>query len=84
VGSQPELPLLIFLQTLHRLEQIFRVQVKFSRNEQAVGYGPANDAGIRRASGKYVALINSDMWVLPVKKAAPAGVTYAHASVSVS
>lgn len=52
------------LQTMWRLEQLFGIQVKYRRNEQAVGYGPANANGIHLASGKYIALINNDMFVV--------------------
>jgi hypothetical protein len=50
--------------TLHKLRDLFGLKVTFYRNEKSLGYGPANTKGIELSSGKYIALINNDAFVL--------------------
>lgn len=40
-------------------------QVKLMRNSQNVGFARANNMAIEASAGEYVALVNSDVWVLP-------------------
>ena len=53
--------MLACMQTMWRLKKLFNVQIKYKRNNEAVGYGPANTEGIHLATGKYIVLINNDM-----------------------
>jgi hypothetical protein len=50
--------------TLQNLKDLFGLNVTFYRNEWQLGYGPANSKGVELASGKYIALINNDAFVL--------------------
>jgi len=49
------------MQTVWRLREVFKVLIKFHRNEEALGYGQANAVGVDLSEGKYIALINNDM-----------------------
>ena len=54
----------IALDTGRRLQRLFGVRFRHMRNRDALGYGPANNAGVKLATAKYVALINSDTHVI--------------------
>ena len=49
------------MQTVWRLREVFKVLIKFHRNDEALGYGQANAVGVDLSEGKYIALINNDM-----------------------
>ncbi len=52
---------LLAVQTVWRLREVFKVLIKFQRNEEALGYGQANAVGVGLSEGKYIAFINNDM-----------------------
>lgn len=45
------------------LRGLFDVRIINIRHDQSVGFGAANDAGIQAASGNYIVMVNSDMFV---------------------
>lgn len=54
----------VVVNILQNLNTLFDLKVTYHRNEKPLGYGPANSKGIELASGKYIALINNDAFVL--------------------
>lgn len=53
----------VLLDTVRRLITLFDAPIKLIRHVTPRGFGGTNMAGARQASGQYIALINSDMFV---------------------
>jgi len=51
------------LAVLGKLQHFFGVKVLFLKNMKAMGFGKANDIGIKAANGRFIALINTDVYV---------------------
>ena len=54
----------VAVDTGRQLQYLFGVVFRLERNEEAIGYGPANNAGVRAATAKFIALLNSDAHVI--------------------
>ena len=52
------------MDTGRQLEYLFGVAFKLVRNEEPIGYGLANNAGVQAATAKFIALLNSDAHVI--------------------
>ena len=52
------------MDTGRQLEYLFGVVFKLVRNEEPIGYGLANNAGVQAATAKNIALLNSDAHVI--------------------
>jgi hypothetical protein len=48
---------------LELMSYMFDVQYSWTRSDEALGYGRANDLGARKAQGTFLAFINSDAFV---------------------
>ncbi|MEW5301839.1 MAG: hypothetical protein WDW36_004673 [Sanguina aurantia] len=53
----------VLIDTVRRLITLFDAPIKLIRHVTPRGFGGTNMAGARQASGQYIALINSDMFV---------------------
>lgn len=53
----------VLIDTVKRLIGLFDAPIKLIRHVKPRGFGGTNMAGARQASGQYIALINSDMFV---------------------
>lgn len=51
----------LVVSVLHALRQMFGANVIFMRGQESKGFGWANHEAIKASSGKYIALINTDM-----------------------
>lgn len=60
-GSTEEHPALDH--AMESLRRLFGIRIVYIRHDKPVGFGAANDAGIKQARGKYVVMVNSDMFV---------------------
>jgi len=54
----------VAVDTGRQLQHLFGAHFRHARNENATGYGPANNMGVQLATAKYVALINTDAHVV--------------------
>ena len=54
----------VAVDTGRQLEFLFGVAFRVVRNEEPIGYGPANNAGVQAATAKLIALLNSDAHVI--------------------
>ena len=52
------------MDTGRQLQYLFGVVFRLVRNEEAIGYGPANNAGVQAATANFIALLNSDAHVI--------------------
>jgi hypothetical protein len=51
----------LYLQALSRLKEMFGTQVKFQKNEEAVGYRGAVGQALKLATGKYLVIVRNGM-----------------------
>mmetsp|Transcript_21118 Transcript_21118/g.35983 ORF Transcript_21118/g.35983 Transcript_21118/m.35983 type:complete len:753 (+) Transcript_21118:1716-3974(+) len=55
-------PVPLMMEAVNEIREIFGLKALFMRLEENAGYGMANHAGILRSTGKYIALVNTDMF----------------------
>ena len=54
----------VAVETGRQLQYLFGAVFRLVRNEEPIGYGPANNAGVQAATAKFIALLNSDAHVI--------------------
>ena len=52
----------ILVAVIQSLQDLFGARVTYIVHPQALGFGPSNDAGIAKATGEMIVLVNSDMF----------------------